>query len=890
MNSLIRLIVLPFIPFFCGVSNLHSQPGKLSRNIISSKDVFGTRVLVENKNQFNTVLKTDDKVYYAFENGQEKIYFTNKGLVYKQVKKQRITHEMHEAIERGEKIELKPDEFYFVKMTWENANSDIKIEEGLKQSHYFTYGGPELNANTFKKITYKNIYTGIDFEYTIPENKDHGIKYSVIVHPGANPNDIKMVYTGDIKKLSSNASGDVIIKTPLESITEHAPLTFYRNKKVVASSFKINKNTLSFNFPDGYDNTQTLIIDPWITVISTLSATNFGFDVDYDFAGNIFVYGGNEPFKLAMFNPAGILQWTFGGTVTTPVNWSTGAYPGNFVVNKTNGKSFIGQGYISGGTSTIRLSNTGNFDNFITTPNPNWNECWDMGFHCATGNIYAFGGGQSGNLSAGIINQNTATVSTTAFFPSNPLHGQDVASHAIDYVGNVFVYFSQGMDSAYFLNNKIVLLNPSLTGVIWNKPSSYHTLYECKNKAAYVGSGIMNPNSNSSNGFNCLAVNSDYLYFYDGFNLAAYDKTNGSKIGCTTIAGLIAKEQGGIAVDDCNNIYVGGKGNILSYHFKDSVFTAVASAPIDDTTTNKYVYDIRLDKTNGLLYVSGSGFIATYDAILCSKGTSTANNLKVCKGGILKLNTALSPSYSWSGPAGFSSDIQNPFLINVTPSMAGAYNVITPTGFCSSTTLSTINVTIDSISVSITANPNIGFAPLNVEFNNVMILQNVNSGIMTHKWNYGNGISMNNSGTTASFMNNLIPNGNTIYQSAGSYPVHLTVTQTTGTLVCVASASTLVKVESPSNIKIPNTFTPNGDGINDSFFFQTTNLTEITCLIYDRWGVKMYDGTSDKGNIKWDGKNLSNKEVPDGTYFYIIKAKGLDDKEYEHKGTISLFR
>ncbi|PJC62537.1 MAG: gliding motility protein, partial [Flavobacteriales bacterium CG_4_9_14_0_2_um_filter_32_27] len=35
---------------------------------------------------------------------------------------------------------------------------------------------------------------------------------------------------------------------------------------------------------------------------------------------------------------------------------------------------------------------------------------------------------------------------------------------------------------------------------------------------------------------------------------------------------------------------------------------------------------------------------------------------------------------------------------------------------------------------------------------------------------------------------------------------------------------------------------------------------------------------------------LSGNEVPDGTYFYIIEAKGVDGKEYFEKGTLSLIR
>jgi flagellar hook assembly protein FlgD len=52
----------------------------------------------------------------------------------------------------------------------------------------------------------------------------------------------------------------------------------------------------------------------------------------------------------------------------------------------------------------------------------------------------------------------------------------------------------------------------------------------------------------------------------------------------------------------------------------------------------------------------------------------------------------------------------------------------------------------------------------------------------------------------------------------------------------------------------------------------------------------MYDVTSNTGNIGWDGKNLSGKEVPVGTYFYILTATGKEGTTYEQKGTVSLYR
>ena len=51
----------------------------------------------------------------------------------------------------------------------------------------------------------------------------------------------------------------------------------------------------------------------------------------------------------------------------------------------------------------------------------------------------------------------------------------------------------------------------------------------------------------------------------------------------------------------------------------------------------------------------------------------------------------------------------------------------------------------------------------------------------------------------------------------------------------------------------------------------------------------MFGGTA-TGNIVWDGKTLSGSLVPDGTYFYIIKAVSLSGKTYDLKGSVNLFR
>jgi gliding motility-associated-like protein len=69
-------------------------------------------------------------------------------------------------------------------------------------------------------------------------------------------------------------------------------------------------------------------------------------------------------------------------------------------------------------------------------------------------------------------------------------------------------------------------------------------------------------------------------------------------------------------------------------------------------------------------------------------------------------------------------------------------------------------------------------------------------------------------------------------------------------------------------ITIPNTFTPNRDGVNDTW--EVKNLKDYqncTVLIFDRYGGQVY---SSKGYpTAWDG-TIGGRRLPTGTYYYII--------------------
>lgn len=100
--------------------------------------------------------------------------------------------------------------------------------------------------------------------------------------------------------------------------------------------------------------------------------------------------------------------------------------------------------------------------------------------------------------------------------------------------------------------------------------------------------------------------------------------------------------------------------------------------------------------------------------------------------------------------------------------------------------------------------------------------------------------------------------------------------------------SILISINPICDVDVPNVFTPNGDGINDSFkLIESEGITELGCVIVNRWGNVVQE--FNEPNFEWDGKDKSDNELNDGTYFYIIKAKTSNGTEIEKTGFVQLF-
>lgn len=118
--------------------------------------------------------------------------------------------------------------------------------------------------------------------------------------------------------------------------------------------------------------------------------------------------------------------------------------------------------------------------------------------------------------------------------------------------------------------------------------------------------------------------------------------------------------------------------------------------------------------------------------------------------------------------------------------------------------------------------------------------------------------------------------------------------------------SNIVCVDNCPNYELPNAFTPNGDGINDTFMAFDNPFGKcprfvlgLEIFIVNRWGVEVFSYISLSANendiyIRWDGTDKNGNQLPAGTYFYsaTVKFDALDPalREKKLKGTVQILR
>ncbi|MBL1233602.1 MAG: gliding motility-associated C-terminal domain-containing protein [Flavobacteriales bacterium] len=232
----------------------------------------------------------------------------------------------------------------------------------------------------------------------------------------------------------------------------------------------------------------------------------------------------------------------------------------------------------------------------------------------------------------------------------------------------------------------------------------------------------------------------------------------------------------------------------------------------------------------------------------------------------LSANTTGTGTVTWYADSAGTITIGTGNPLNYVPTSGGSFTIYANNvGSCSSG-MDSVTIIVNFVGAVINATPVTGSSPLDVFFGNG------SNGATNYFWDFGNGST------------DTIFEPTHTYTTPGSFTTTLIVTDG----LCWDTVTVMIEVFDESSILIPTIFTPNGDGNNDFFRVDGVNLKHVEGEIYNRWGQKMF--AWDNVNGMWDGKTLSGTDAAEGTYYFIIRAEGIDGKEYFQKGTLTLMR
>ena len=126
------------------------------------------------------------------------------------------------------------------------------------------------------------------------------------------------------------------------------------------------------------------------------------------------------------------------------------------------------------------------------------------------------------------------------------------------------------------------------------------------------------------------------------------------------------------------------------------------------------------------------------------------------------------------------------------------------------------------------------------------------------------------------------------YNNSGSYNVELVAVSVDG---CKDTTKHTVRVKEIFTLYAPTAYSPDGDGINDSFYVvgHGIDTDDFLLTIYDRWGEIIWQ--TDDLFAKWDGYVKSgNKKAQNGSYVWKVVCKDFEGTEHEKAGTVTLIR
>ena len=160
---------------------------------------------------------------------------------------------------------------------------------------------------------------------------------------------------------------------------------------------------------------------------------------------------------------------------------------------------------------------------------------------------------------------------------------------------------------------------------------------------------------------------------------------------------------------------------------------------------------------------------------------------------------------------------------------------------------------------------------------------NTSTGGNTYSWSFGDPAAVSGGNFSTQF------SPSHMYNYVGTYTVNLLVTSVHG---CTAEAEQVVEITPDFALYIPNTFTPDGNNLNDFFQPMGVGINEDNYRmdIYDRWGEQIF--TSNNFRKGWDGsvKGSGSNLAEEGVYIYKIMVYDMQGNKHPFVGHVTVLK
>ncbi|MBL4578052.1 MAG: gliding motility-associated C-terminal domain-containing protein, partial [Flavobacteriales bacterium] len=296
---------------------------------------------------------------------------------------------------------------------------------------------------------------------------------------------------------------------------------------------------------------------------------------------------------------------------------------------------------------------------------------------------------------------------------------------------------------------------------------------------------------------------------------------------------------------------------------------AVWVKPVNTTT-----YTVTISDSCGATATATVLITITPDLVLTPPAAS------ICPGESVTLTASGGLFYFWWEDQISADTLSWDPTITVAPSSSTNYIILASDGTCEKIDTAVVTVN-NSLMAAFIAEPEIAIiVDPTIQFTDL-----TQGNPISWNWNFGD----SNTDT--------IQHPTHTYADTGKYIVMLAVEDING---CRDTVYFTVEVKETYTLFAPNTFTPDGDGINDYFFPKALGIKaeSFEFYIFNRWGDLIFESDGVFGNYKtaadrigWDGKaNHGDQIAQQDVYIWMIKTEDPDRARHQYVGHVTLLR